>query len=337
MDYYEVLGLTANASNKDIKQAYKNLVLKYHPDKNKDSDSNSKFININTAYNVLVDARKRQEYDSLTSFEKMELYDYFKNYIITILPQYSDIYHLIEKYYGYDERDLRNDINTFNFKNIYNKFFVNKYTFKDAQQRTEFSEFPEAAECPIPLYNPQNLNLDLNYVLYTNLRDRYLNKYKRFTIKNISEETHIISVNETEVIIPDGGKRSKDGKIGDLIIKIICLNESDIEQLDDKNLLIIKTISLYEYLYGGIVKIVHLDGEPIEVKFSSFIEDRPIKCLENKGLPFDDGEDDIRRGDLFIYFKIEGINNNENEIMVEYSEYMQKVLFNIFPPINQSN
>lgn len=62
-DYYEVLGITKNATEKEIKTAYRKLAMKFHPDKNKDADAESKFKEINEAYEVLSDSQKRSQYD----------------------------------------------------------------------------------------------------------------------------------------------------------------------------------------------------------------------------------------------------------------------------------
>ncbi|UWD34372.1 molecular chaperone DnaJ [Mesomycoplasma molare] len=62
-DYYEVLGVDKNATEKDIKIAYRKLAMKYHPDKNKESDAEEKFKEVNEAYEILSDSQKRQQYD----------------------------------------------------------------------------------------------------------------------------------------------------------------------------------------------------------------------------------------------------------------------------------
>lgn len=62
-DYYEVLGVTKSASEADIKSAYRKAALKYHPDRNKESDAEQKFKEINEAYEILKDPQKRQSYD----------------------------------------------------------------------------------------------------------------------------------------------------------------------------------------------------------------------------------------------------------------------------------
>ena len=67
-DYYQILGVAKNASEEDIKKAYRNLAKKYHPDRNKgNKDAENKFKEISEAYAVLSDKEKRAQYDRLGS------------------------------------------------------------------------------------------------------------------------------------------------------------------------------------------------------------------------------------------------------------------------------
>ena len=62
-DYYNILGLKENASEDEIKKAYRKLSLQYHPDRNHTTDANSMFQKINEANETLSDKQKRTEYD----------------------------------------------------------------------------------------------------------------------------------------------------------------------------------------------------------------------------------------------------------------------------------
>ena len=62
-DYYEVLGLKKDATDADIKRAYRKLAAQYHPDVNHDPGAEEKFKEINEANEVLSDPDKRARYD----------------------------------------------------------------------------------------------------------------------------------------------------------------------------------------------------------------------------------------------------------------------------------
>ena len=62
-DYYEVLGVSKQASDEEIKKAYKTLAKKYHPDVSTEANAEEKFKEINEAYEVLKDPQKRAQYD----------------------------------------------------------------------------------------------------------------------------------------------------------------------------------------------------------------------------------------------------------------------------------
>jgi molecular chaperone DnaJ len=69
-DYYELLGVARDASEVDLKKAFRQLALKYHPDRNpEDSEAEEKFKEINEAYSVLSDAEKRSNYDRFGTAE----------------------------------------------------------------------------------------------------------------------------------------------------------------------------------------------------------------------------------------------------------------------------
>ncbi|STJ56901.1 chaperone protein DnaJ [Escherichia coli] len=63
-DYYEILGVSKTAEEREIRKAYKRLAMKYHPDRNQgDKEAEAKFKEIKEAYEVLTDSQKRAAYD----------------------------------------------------------------------------------------------------------------------------------------------------------------------------------------------------------------------------------------------------------------------------------
>ena len=62
-DYYEVLGVSRNDSEEEIRKAFRRKAMEYHPDRNKEPDAEDKFKEINEAYQVLSDSTKRAQYD----------------------------------------------------------------------------------------------------------------------------------------------------------------------------------------------------------------------------------------------------------------------------------
>lgn len=73
--YYELLGLEIGCSQEEIKKAYHELALKYHPDVNKSDEARDKMKSINEAYEVLSDPEKRAEYDSKLRMKKSTVTD----------------------------------------------------------------------------------------------------------------------------------------------------------------------------------------------------------------------------------------------------------------------
>jgi DnaJ-class molecular chaperone len=76
-DYYEVLGIARQATEEEVKKAYRRIALKVHPDVNNGPDANDKFKEITEAYGVLIDPGKRRIYDldRTASFDQNRVFD----------------------------------------------------------------------------------------------------------------------------------------------------------------------------------------------------------------------------------------------------------------------
>jgi DnaJ-class molecular chaperone len=84
MNHYEVLGVSNTASQADIRKSFRYLALKYHPDKNKNSEeSKRKFMQIVEAYETLSDEQARKNYDVATTNSNNSNYqrDYYSSYV----------------------------------------------------------------------------------------------------------------------------------------------------------------------------------------------------------------------------------------------------------------
>src|SRR6478672_1793594 len=62
-DYYDVLGVARDASQDDIRRAFRRLARQYHPDISKEDGAEARFKEVNEAYEVLSDTEKRRQYD----------------------------------------------------------------------------------------------------------------------------------------------------------------------------------------------------------------------------------------------------------------------------------
>ena len=98
-DYYEILGLEKDASQKQVRDAYRRLALLHHPDRNKDNpESADRMKEINESYAVLSDPQKRREYDALRQAYGSSAYGQFRQtYSDQDIFKGSDIQQIFEE------------------------------------------------------------------------------------------------------------------------------------------------------------------------------------------------------------------------------------------------
>jgi DnaJ-class molecular chaperone len=328
IDLYSILEVSPSCDQDIIKKAYNKQVLKWHPDKNIDKNINilekkeieKKFQNIQTAYEILKDPNKRKEYDNMNSCEKMELFDTVKTFIIQKYPKIFQYYKtFIETFYDNDENNLKIDIETLDFTNIYNNI-IDKIPYACSYH---FNKIKSESNCEYELdsyshdsnySNYSNdldpLNKDIIIDITTTIEEKYLNKYAKISIERKTKDMIILFVSllENKCIYEKEGEII-NGLSGSIIVNILC-KPSKILNLIEQNIYIQKEITLYEYLYGGVMD-VNFINEVMSIEFNSFLNKTPVVILNQKGIPtkIDSDKNVVERGDLIIHFSIKDLHN----------------------------
>lgn len=147
-DFYQILNVKKNASKEEIKQSYKKLVLKYHPDKNRSKNAPEMFRKIQIAYETLSNETKRKQYDSFDSMNNANglknIFMMYQELIVEICEKYELTNEEKEEIIGlFDPKDFeeelnRNDINAANNKLSYKIF---EYIPRFMARRT-FNNYP---------------------------------------------------------------------------------------------------------------------------------------------------------------------------------------------------
>lgn len=120
-DYYQILGVSSDASEKQIKAAYRKLAFQYHPDRNRgDPDSAAKMKAVNEAYAVLSNPSKRRDYDSLRQQFGSSAYNRFRgNYTERDIFRGSDVNRIFE--------DMARAFGFRGFEDIFNEAYGEGY------------------------------------------------------------------------------------------------------------------------------------------------------------------------------------------------------------------
>jgi curved DNA-binding protein len=293
-DYYKILGLDKKASQDDIKKAYRNLAMKYHPDRNQgNKEAEEKFKQITEANEVLSDPEKRKKYDTLGSNWKQYqsqgqgFEDYFSNF-------------------GSDSGRGRQ----YNFSGDMGDLFGNISGFSDFFENF----FGRGGSATRDTHNRRNRKgQDFEATLYIPLIEAY-----NGTTKEIS-----ISGQKVRVKINPGTKDSKKlrlkglgnkglngGDKGDLYLTL-KIEKDPYFELDGNNLYYELYIDLYTAVLGGKKQIITLGGKTLNLTIPEATESEKILRLQDLGFPV--SESSQTYGDLLVRIKVELPKNLSNE------------------------
>ena len=289
IDYYKVLGVERNASQEEIKKAYRKLAKKYHPDINKDNpQAQERFQEINEANEVLSDSEKRKRYD-----EYGEHWKHSEEFEAQRQGAHG---------FGGDAQDF--DFGGFGGFGDFRRSAGNRSGFSDFFEQI-FGSGTFRAE------REQRVN-DLQATLQLTLQEAAT------THKHILE----IEGEKIAITIPAGiadgqkirikghGGKSIDGtRRGDLYITFTVEPDSRFTRLGD-DLQTTVTCDLYTLLLGGEAMVPTLDGS-VRAKIKAGTQPDSKLRLRGKGMPHYRREG---KGDLIVEIKVKLPELNEKQM-----------------------
>lgn len=274
VDYYKTLGVSKNATEDEVKKAYRKLARKYHPDLNpNDTEANKKFQQINEANEVLSDAEKRKKYDSYgENWKHAETYENAKQQSQNQSQNWED------------------------------------YTYSGAQQEGDFSDFFESlfgssAKKTSGKSQVKFRGRDYNAELHLSLREAYNTHKQTLTVNGKNVRITIPAGIENGQIIKLNGYGSagvNGGPSGDLYITFVISDDNKFKRVGN-DLYATEEINLYTAVLGGEITIDTLSGK-LKLKINPETQNGSKIRLKGKGFPVYKNEGIY--GDLFITYNI---------------------------------
>lgn len=291
VDYYKILGVNKTATPAEIKDAYRKLARKCHPDLNpNDKDAKIKFQEINEANAVLSDPEKRKKYD-----------EYGKDW------QHADEFEKARQYQqqSADFRGAR---------------------YAGSQSEGDFSDFFEsmfggaagAGRSRQVKYRGEDYSTEL----HLNLADAYHTHKQTLTVNGKNIRITIpagIENGQTIKITGHGGPGINGGPNGDLYITFAIANHPRIKRLGN-NLFTTVDLDLYTAVLGGEVTMDTLNGK-VKLKVKPETQNGTEVRLKEKGFPVYKKEGQF--GDLYVTFSIKiptHLTDKQKELFAELSK-----------------
>ncbi|KAL1501162.1 hypothetical protein ABEB36_006543 [Hypothenemus hampei] len=296
-DYYAILNIPKNASEDDIKKAYRKLALKYHPDKNKAPNAEEKFKDVAEAYEVLSDKKKRSIYDQ-----------YGEEGLKEDIPGSGSTFHGGTTFYSFHGDPRATFAQFFGNANPFDELF----SFSNDSNVFTFLNQPGASS---PLNNPQDPPIE--YDLYVALEDILTGCTKTMKInKNVlkpngqlEKQDKILTItvkpgwkSGTKITFPNEGNQDLNKTPADVTF-IIRDKPHSVFKREGIDLLYTAKVSLKDALCGCVLTVPLLGGGKITLNMTEEpITPNRIKRIPGQGLPYP--KEPSRRGDLIVNFDI---------------------------------
>ncbi len=273
---YETLGVSKNASADEIKKAYRRLARQYHPDINKEKGAEEKFKEINAAYEILSDEKKRAQYD-----------------------QYGD-----SMFGGQSFHDFSRNAGGVNLDDILKDLFGGGFG-GGSSRGSRFNGFSSRGfDTGFGGFGGFEEDLDSTIELSIPFEKAVVGGEHSF---NLQGETikfkipHGIKQGE-KLRIRNKGKKGHNGSRGDLIV-IVKLEESEIYQREDDDLYQKVDISLKTALFGGKVTVSTLKENKKEATITIPANSKNGQKIRLKGYGVQNRKNDIY-GDMYLMLNV---------------------------------
>ncbi len=333
-DYYEILGVSRDASEADIKKAFRKLAQKYHPDKGGDE---AKFKEISEAYAVLGDKKKRAEYDTYGQTFAGSSSGGFSGFDFSNFAQgfgggafefdLEDLFGGFEDFFGGTQRagrvkrgrDISVDLEI-SFKE--SVFGTTKTIVLQKQKKCEACGGVGAEDkdkfktCPAcngkgKIHETKRTILGTFTTVATCKQCSGTGKVPEKPCKTCGGEGVVVGREEVEIKIPAGiedgevvrlaglGEATKGGEPGDLYVKV-HVSPDPVFSREGLNLKMTLPVKITDALLGAQYKVVDLEGNVIKLKIPQFTKDGDILRLKGKGIKAGG-----RTGDLLVEVQME--------------------------------
>jgi curved DNA-binding protein len=280
-DYYKVLGVARNATDEEIKKAYRKLAMKYHPDHAKgDKAAEERFKKISEAYAVLSDKQKRQEYDTFGSegfHQRFSQEDIFR---------------------GFDINDILREFGFGGGDFVRGQGGGTRFTFGG---QSPFGGRGRAQA-------QRMAGSDIVYEIPLTLAEAAFGTTKQITIQSQGAPERVT------VKIPKGmtsGKKLRlagkgnpggyGGPRGDLYIQAKLVDDP-VFSVEGQDLVTYREIKLSDALLGATISVPTLDEKQYHLKIPPGIKNGTRMRLAGHGLPSMKGS---KRGDLYVSLHIQ--------------------------------
>ncbi|WP_337872805.1 J domain-containing protein [Ignavibacterium sp.] len=287
-DYYKILSVDKNATQEEIKRAYRKLAMKYHPDRNTgDKSAEEKFKEITEANEVLSDPEKRKKYDTLGANWKQ--YEHAGHGFDDFFTQFGGAQSGGGRTYNFSGNlgDLFGNLGGFS------DFFESFFGSRGRRQQGGFTthDFTQQSDSGIDLEADLNITLEEAF----SGGERIINvdgKKVKIKINPGTKDGQKLRLRGL------GRSKTSSSQRGDLYLNIHILQHPFYE-IKDSSLYYNLDIDLYTAVLGGKEYIKTLDGKTISINIPEGADSGSILRLKNLGMQKESG-----RGDLFVRINV---------------------------------